>query len=269
MPASADEFSNAYHQFGPNSANATIDDLAIGASVLLPSTGSNGSPAAVVNNQVISQFDGGVVEFKPGSALSQAASQAVGVALLQCEYTKWGLWAAETSRPGQNISGGPVRDRREMFWVAGRLPANAQRRAGDGQRDIYWSRDREHPERRLVICVCSAVSEHGQFRARTGNVTINGLDGAQLCGAGHIPRRSALLRRLSDGAEREPLDDALRKFLPEQDVVRSERWAARCRSRAQQLWRRRHLHRAQAIEPMRSHDPGGWPIVTISRACAS
>ena len=65
-----------------------------------------------------------MVEFKPGSALSKAASQAVGTTFCQCEYTKWGLWVADTNRPGQNISGGPVRDLVESFWVAGRLTAD-------------------------------------------------------------------------------------------------------------------------------------------------
>ena len=179
---SADEFSNAYHRFGPNSANANIDDLAIGASVLLPSTGSNGSPAAVVNNQVISQFDGGVVEFKPGSALSQAASQAVGVAFCNCEYTKWGLWAAETSRPGQNVSGGPVRNSAEMFWVAGRLPANASDVPATGSA-TYTGHAIANIQNGGSSYVSAAPFENRvNFGARTGDVTINGLDGGNFAG---------------------------------------------------------------------------------------
>ena len=180
--SSSDEFQAAYHQFGPNSANVHIDDLANGASVLLPATSPGGAPAAIVNTQAVSQFNGGFVEFKPGSAISQAASQTVGVAFCQCEYTRWGLWAAETTRPESNVNGGPIRDSAEMFWVAGRMPVNATDIPATGSATYVG-----HAIANIQNGGSSYVSA-GQFQntvnfgTRTGNVSINNMDGANYAG---------------------------------------------------------------------------------------
>ena len=244
---SADEFSNAYHQFGPNSANVNIDDLAIGASVLLPSTGSNGSPAAIVNNQVISQFDGGVVEFKPGSALSQAASQAVGVAFCNCEYTKWGLWAAETSRPGQNVSGGPVRDSAEMFWVAGRLPANASDVPATGSA-TYTGHAIANIQNGGSSYVSAAPFENRvNFGARTGNVTINGLDGGNFAGQVIFPGDPRYFGGYLTAQNVNRSMILFGNFFQGRTSPVGEMGGALQITGAQQLWRRRHLHRAQAM----------------------
>jgi hypothetical protein len=177
-----DQFQNAYYQFGPNTANVNIDDLAVGATVLLPATGSNGAPAAIVNNQALNQFDGGFVEFKPGTALSQSAAQTLGVTFCQCEYTKWGLWAGDTTRPGQNVSGGSVRDSAEMFWVAGRLPANASDVPAMGTATYTGhavANIRNGTQQYVSAAPFQNVVNFGQ---RYGNVTINGLDGGIFTG---------------------------------------------------------------------------------------
>jgi hypothetical protein len=150
--------------------------------VLLPSTGSNGAPAAIINNQVLNQFDGGLVEFKPGSALSQAASQTVAVAFCQCEYTKWGLWAGDTSRPGQNVSGGPVRNSAEMFWVAGRLPANATDVPATGSATYSGHAIANIQNGNSSYVSAAPFQNVVDFGARTGNVTINNLDGGNFAG---------------------------------------------------------------------------------------
>ena len=177
-----DQFQNGFYQFGPNTANVNIDDLAIGATVLLPATGSNGAPAAIVNNHVINQFDGGVVEFRPGTALSQSAAQTLGVTFCQCEYTRWGLWAGDTSRPGQNVSGGPVREPAEMFWVAGRLPANASDVPATGSATYVGHAVANIQNGRQSYVSAAPFQNTVDFGARTGNVSINGLDGGIYAG---------------------------------------------------------------------------------------
>ena len=179
---SADEFQTGGYIFGPNTTNATIDDLAVNASVLLPATGSNGAPAAVINGEALNQFAGGVVEFKPGSALSQAASQTLGVTFCQCEYTKWGLWAADTTRTGQNANGGPVRDSAEMFWVAGRLPANASDVPATGSATYTGHAIANIRNGSQQYVSAAPFQNRVDFGQRTGNVTINGFDGANYAG---------------------------------------------------------------------------------------
>jgi hypothetical protein len=179
----SDEFQAGAYQYGPNTANINIDDLAIGANVLLPATSQSGAPVAVVNSELINQFAGGVVEFKPGTALSNAASQTVGVQFCQCEYTRWGLWAAETSRPGQNVNGGPVEDTAEMFWVAGRLPASASDMPATGSATYTG-----HAIANIQSGSSPSYVAAGQFQnsvnfaTRTGSVNVNNLDGASYAG---------------------------------------------------------------------------------------
>jgi hypothetical protein len=177
----SDEFQAGVYLYGPNSANVHIDDLATGASVLLPATSPGGAPAAIVNSQVVSQFNGGFVEFKPGTALSQAASQTVGVTFCQCEYTRWGLWAAETTRPGPNVNGGSIKDTVEMFWVAGRLPANASDIPAVGSA-TYTGHAIAHIQNGGSSYVAAGPFQNTiNFGTQTGNVSIN-IDSANYTG---------------------------------------------------------------------------------------
>jgi hypothetical protein len=179
----SDEFTVGTYLYGPNSANVHIDDLANGASVLLPATSPGGAPAATVNGQAVSQFNGGVVEFKPGTALTQAASQTVGVAFCQCEYTRWGLWAAETTRPGPNVNGGSIKDSVEMFWVAGRLPVNASDIPVTGTA-TYTGHAIAHIQNGGSSYVSAAPFQNTvNFGTQTGHVSIPGLDGATYTGS--------------------------------------------------------------------------------------
>jgi hypothetical protein len=182
-----DQFEDGVYLFGPNSAtvgasNTDFDDVVVGASILLPSTSPNGSPAARVNGHALNQFNGGVVEIKPGTALAQAASQAVGVQFCQCEYTKWGLWVAETERPGQNPLGGQVKDSAEMFWVAGRLPANATDIPTVGSA-TYTGHAIAHIQNGNTSYVSAGQFQNiVNYASRTGSVSVSNLDGASYAG---------------------------------------------------------------------------------------
>ena len=179
---SSDEFQTAFHQFGPNSANVQIDDLANGASVLLPTTNPNGTLAATVNSQAVSQFNGGFVEFRPGSAISQAASQTVGVAFCQCEYTRWGLWAGETTRPQSNVNGGPIKDSAEMFWVAGRMPANAGDIPTTGSATYAGHAIANIQNNGNSYVSAGQFQNTVNFGSQTGTVSITNLDGSNYAG---------------------------------------------------------------------------------------
>lgn len=176
-----DRFSSGAFYYGPNTANVDIDDLAIGAQVLLPSTGSGGAPVAVVNNEFLSQFQGGLVEFKPGSALSQAASQTVNTTFCQCEYTKWGLWIAETGRSGQNPYGGTIKDRVESFWVAGRMPADVD--IPTTGTATYAGHAIGHIQNGGTSYVAAGSFQNVvDFGSKTGAVTVGNLDNATYTG---------------------------------------------------------------------------------------
>lgn len=178
-----DRFENGFFQFGPSRSTQTIDELATNASVLLPSTGSGGVPAATVNDEALSQFDGGLVEFRPGSALAAAASQAVGgVKFCDCEYTRWGLWVANTVRTGQSTNGGPVRDNVEMFWVAGRLPANASDMPLTGTATYVGHAVANIQNGGSSYISAAPFQNTVNFGTGTGNVSISNLDGTTYTG---------------------------------------------------------------------------------------
>ena len=174
---SQDEFQSGGYLFGPSTASINIDDLANGASVLLPATSQSGTPVAVVNNQSISQFSGGIVEFRPGTTVTQAASQAVGVQFCNCEYTRWGLWVADSTRPGQNQNGGDVRDIAEMFWVAGRLPASASDMPTTGSATYTGHAIANIRNGSQSYVAAGQFQNDVSFAAQTHNVSITGLDG--------------------------------------------------------------------------------------------
>ncbi|MDQ8727940.1 FecR domain-containing protein [Bradyrhizobium sp. LHD-71] len=180
--SSSDEYQSGTYVFGPNTANIDVNDLATGANVLLPATSSSGAPVATVNSQAVTQFSGGVVEFKPGTPLSQAASQTVGVAFCQCEYTKWGLWAAGTTRAGEGGSGGQIKDTAEMFWVAGRLPANASDIPSTGSATYSGHAIANIHDGSSNYVAAGQFQNTVDFAARTGNVSVTNLDGANYAG---------------------------------------------------------------------------------------
>lgn len=174
----SDEFQDGVYLYGPKTANVDIDNLAIGAKVLLPTTAPDGQPAATINGDAVSQFNGGVVEFRPGTALTQAASQAVGTSFCQCEYTRWGLWVGETTRPGPN---GPIDDRASMFWVAGRMPVNASDIPTSGSATYAGHAIANIQNGGQNYVAAGSFQNTVDFAARTGNVNI-GLDGASYAG---------------------------------------------------------------------------------------
>jgi hypothetical protein len=197
-----DQFDVGFFLFGPNTANVTIDELAMNAEVLLPASGSGGAPAAVINHdKFLNQFEGGVVEFKPGSALSNAASQTVGTTFCQCEYTKWGLWVAETSRPGQDPNGGPVRDLVENFWVAGRL-ANDVDIPSTGTA-TYTGHAIGHIQNGGRSYVSAGAFQNVvNFGSKTGAVTVNNFDNTNYAGQVQFGSGAVYVGSLSGNAGR-------------------------------------------------------------------
>jgi hypothetical protein len=108
-------------QFGSLDPNLPSGNTTVGtAEALLPAVGSNGKPLSTVNRQPLTQHTGRFVEVKPGNQLSDALSSSVGPSFCQCDYTRWGLWDSQFSRPGPNNS--TIEEHAQMFWVAGRLP---------------------------------------------------------------------------------------------------------------------------------------------------
>jgi hypothetical protein len=105
------------------SGNVTINEIdqLIGtASALAPAVSAQGTPTSIVNNERLITQEGVFVEIQRGSQLSTALSSRVGQSFCQCEYTRWGLWNSQFTRPGPNNS--TIEERAQMFWVAGRLP---------------------------------------------------------------------------------------------------------------------------------------------------
>lgn len=175
-----DEFTGGAYQFGPNTGTVQVDDLTgLTTDVLLPAT-VNGQRMAIVNGQLVSQFDGGFVEIKPGTAVAQAASQAVGTQFCQCDYTKWGLWAAETTRTGSNNS--TVRDKAEMFWVAGRLPGSASDVPVTGSATYVGHAIANIANGGQSYVAAGQFQNNVNFGTRVGNVTINNLDSTNYSG---------------------------------------------------------------------------------------
>jgi hypothetical protein len=175
-----DEFTGGAYQFGPNTGTIQVDDLTgLTTDVLLPAT-VNGQRVAIVNGQLVGQFDGGFVEIKPGTAVAQAASQAVGTQFCQCDYTKWGLWAAETTRTGSNNS--TVRDKAEMFWVAGRLPGSASDVPVTGSATYVGHAIANIANGGQSYVAAGQFQNNVNFGTRVGNVTINNLDSTNYSG---------------------------------------------------------------------------------------
>lgn len=175
-----DEFTGGAYQFGPNRGTVQVDDLTgLTTDVLLPAT-VNGQRMAIVNGQLVSQFDGGFVEIKPGTAVAQAASQAVGTQFCQCDYTKWGLWAAETTRTGSNNS--TVRDTAEMFWVAGRLPGSASDVPTTGSATYVGHAIANIANGGQSYVAAGQFQNNVNFGTRVGNVTISNLDSTNYSG---------------------------------------------------------------------------------------
>jgi hypothetical protein len=174
-----DEFTGGAYQFGPNTGTVQVDDLTgLTSDVLLPAT-VNGQRVAVVNGQVVSQFTGGFVEIKPGTAVAQAASQAVGTQFCQCDYTKWGLWAAETTR---SATSGPIRDVVESFWVAGRLPTSASDVPTIGSATYTGHAIANINNNGQSYVAAGQFQNTVNFATRVGNVTVNGLDSTNYAG---------------------------------------------------------------------------------------
>lgn len=175
-----DEFTGGAYQFGPNTGTVQVDDMTgMQANVLLPAK-VNGQHVAVVNGEVVSQFSGGFLEIKPGTAVAQAASQAVGTQFCQCEYTKWGLWAAETTRGASNSSS--VRDTLEMFWVAGKLPGSASDVPTTGSATYVGHAIANINSGGQSYVAAGQFQNNVNFGTRVGNVTINNLDSTNYSG---------------------------------------------------------------------------------------
>jgi hypothetical protein len=197
-----DKFGVGFFIYGPQTGTVDIEELPIGAQqVLLPSTGSGGVPAAVVNNQFLSQFEGGVLEIKPGTTLSKMASEAVGTAFCQCEYTKWGLWRAETSRPGQYPAGGPVRDVVESFWVAGRPTADID--IPSTGTATYVGHAIGHIQNGGSSYVSAgSFRNEVNFGSRSGAVTVNNFDNANYSGQVQFAGNTAYFGSLNGSSGR-------------------------------------------------------------------
>lgn len=175
-----DEFLAGAYQFGPNTGTVQVDDLTgMTANVLLPAT-VNGQQVAIVNGEVVSQFTGGFVEIKPGTALAQSASQAVGTQFCQCDYTKWGLWAAETTR--NSTSGAPIRDSAEMFWVAGRMPGSSTDVPTVGSATYTGHAIANINNNGQSYVAAGQFQNTVNFATRVGNVSVNGLDSTNYSG---------------------------------------------------------------------------------------
>jgi hypothetical protein len=175
-----DEFTGGAYQFGPKTGTVQVNPLTgLQANVLLPTTTPDGQQVAVVNGQVVNQFNGGFVEVRPGTALAQAASQAVGTQFCQCDYTKWGLWTAETTRTS---NGTPIRDNAEMFWVAGRLPGSASDVPTTGSATYTGHAIANIANNGQSYVAAGQFQNTVNFATRVGNVTVNGLDSTNYAG---------------------------------------------------------------------------------------
>lgn len=174
-------------QFGsvdPNlpPGNITITQLngLVGtAEALLPAVGSNNAPLSSINGQTLTQHTGVFVEIKPGSQLSNALSSSVGRNFCQCEYTRWGLWDSQFSRPGPNNSS--IEEKAQMFWVAGRfLNAGDVPTRGTATYDGHAIAAIRNGSQNYVSA--GTFQNVVNFGTRTGAVSVNGLDSTNYSG---------------------------------------------------------------------------------------
>jgi hypothetical protein len=163
----SDKFNKGSYYYGPNSANININNLQVGGNVLLPSTTApGGGPAAKINEAAVSEFTGGLVEIPQAGGF-----------ICQCEYTRWGLWVADTRRSGQ--SGGDIGDTALMFWVAG-TPSVSIPTTGSA---VYTGHAIANIQNGASSYVAAGQFQSGvDYAARTQNVTINSLDGTNYAG---------------------------------------------------------------------------------------
>lgn len=175
-------YSYGEYEYGPDTVvlSEQLDNgQNVSGNALLPSKEANGQPKTFINGQRVLENNGGFLEIKPGSSFSNAAAQSLGVQFCQCEYTKWGLWVGETKR--NSASGSPINERAEMFWVAGRLPSSSEMPVtGSATYNGHAVANIQNGSQNYVAG--GQFQNTVDFGARTGNVSVSGLDGANYNG---------------------------------------------------------------------------------------
>ena len=156
-----------------------FDQLVGPAQALQPAVGSNGKPLSSVNGQTLTRHEGLFVEMKPGSQLTNALANRVGTSFCQCDYTRWGLWDSQSSRPGPNNS--TIDERSRMFWVAGRLPNLSDVPAtGTASYTGHAIANIRNGSQNYVAA--GAFQNVVDFGTRSGNVSVTGFDSTNYAG---------------------------------------------------------------------------------------
>ena len=156
-----------------------FDQLVGPAQALQPAVGSNGKPLSSVNGQTLTRHEGLFVEMKPGSQLTNALASRVGTSFCQCDYTRWGLWDSQSSRPGPNNS--TIDERARMFWVAGRLP-NLSDVPATGTASYTGHAIASIRNGSQNYVAAGAFQNVVDFGTRSGNVSVTGFDSTNYAG---------------------------------------------------------------------------------------
>ena len=180
----ANAYQGAALQFGNVSndrlaRSAFIDDGNFAATDAVSSdAGGVDAPLSTVNGRALRSSRLALVS----SEVVDVKSFFPAVAFCNCEFTKWGVWAADTSRNSAN-SGQTFSDRTQLgFWVAGQLPA-----VGDVP-TVGTATYTGH----VIAAFNNAGNEYvsaGGFAnavnvgAKTGAVSVTGLDGRNYAGS--------------------------------------------------------------------------------------
>ncbi len=135
---------------------------------------SDGSPLSTANGQQLTGHDGQMFNV-PASVAAQAAAvlNNPNLTICRCEYTRWGFWTTNDQR---TVNGQPAADSViGGTWVAGRLPDNV---------DIPTTGTASYIGHAIAsinnagneYLAAGNFSNSVDFGARTGNVSITGLD---------------------------------------------------------------------------------------------
>ncbi|UYO56074.1 FecR domain-containing protein [Rhodopseudomonas palustris] len=140
-----------------------------------PAIRKNGTIVSKIDDAPITNHTGVMVSISRETAQQYASS--LGVTNLQpcdCDYSKWGLWLSSSNQ-------GPYYDLAHGFWVAGRPPT-----AGEvplsGQASYVGHAVAAIQNDGAVYYAAGVFNNTVNFGARTGQVSVTGLDGTNYAG---------------------------------------------------------------------------------------
>ncbi|NEW90175.1 hypothetical protein DU475_23310 [Rhodopseudomonas sp. WA056] len=143
--------------------------------VAAPAIRRNGQIVSTIDNAPITNQDGVMVAISRDMAQQLVTEYGFGNATpCDCDYTKWGFWSSVSDQ-------GPYKDFAHGFWVAGR-PTTAGEVPLSGQATYKGHAVAAIQNAGSSYYAAGSFSNTVNFGARTGQVSVSGLDGTNYAG---------------------------------------------------------------------------------------